>query len=833
MEDTKIRNAEDRDFSLDSILAEFADNESKEKAQSSSPVPPETKEGFEETRRFDGDAETPTIYAVEDFESTKHFEPASQAEMAEVFDQTSIFDVIIEPEKQEDFEKTGVFEAIKEPVKRDDFEKTGVFEAIKEPVKQESFENTNVFKAVKEPEPEPFDLAAVVDGFMSAAAEQEKMAEENPGYVPEEKAVTGDFIFHNDLEPELQAFTDSDAVEADYASAGIEYESAAADANLDAKIIAPDGSKAEEKPKKNFKEMVSNPIIAFLALISMRIKQSQLSFHALAEEESDDLGEEMSPAQAAKFYDKPIFGLKHRARISLIVSLVLIYINCGLPVLGALKSPTVCSAVSLILLLTVMLLGLDIIRDGFLEIIRLKPGINSLVALSCLFSALDAFIIALGAKVEGLPYCAVAALCLCFATYGNLLSCRDRRLCFKLAGSRRRLFTLTAEPDLADDGEITLLKSRRGVQDFVRRTEESGPDEVVYGFAAPFFIIVCIVLALLGSLIGPGIASYFHVLSGMFIWAAPVSILIIYPMHSFVSTKILAHRGAAIAGWSGLLDLGKSKHIIICDRDLFAKNNVTIEKTRILAGMNAKKVISMAGSIISAAGSSLTPAFSDLMLKGGGEMKTVDQFSCHESGGLMAMIDGEEVLCGSSGFMQLMGVRLPQRLSLKNCVFLAVSGTLNAIFEIRYTADDDVRDSLVSLMQSNRHPIFALRDFNLTPTMLSKNFDVPTDGFDFPPYPSRYELSAAEPGENSKPCAIISHSGLTPFVKLADHGKRLYTIVRVALMLSMLTSIIGVLSVFIVSLGGTLVGATAAKALLYMFLLMIIQLALIFILKPE
>ena len=42
------------------------------------------------------------------------------------------------------------------------------------------------------------------------------------------------------------------------------------------------------------------------------------------------------------------------------------------------------------------------------------------------------------------------------------------------------------------------------------------------------------------------------------------------------------------------------------------------------------------------------------MKKNGCALEQVDEFCCHEGGGLTAMINGEEVLCGSSGFMHLM-----------------------------------------------------------------------------------------------------------------------------------------------------------------------------------
>ncbi len=73
--------------------------------------------------------------------------------------------------------------------------------------------------------------------------------------------------------------------------------------------------------------------------------------------------------------------------------------------------------------------------------------------------------------------------------------------------------------------------------------------------------------------------------------------------------------------------------------------------------MEPERIISFAGSIISASGSAMVHPFAELMRKaGGGLMPGSRPFSVHESGGLTAMIDGEDVYCGNAAFMRLMGL---------------------------------------------------------------------------------------------------------------------------------------------------------------------------------
>lgn len=581
--------------------------------------------------------------------------------------------------------------------------------------------------------------------------------------------------------------------------------------------------KRAQKRSRSFRESVAVPFISALAFIAMKVKQSQVTIGS-ASYETEDLGEEMPPDKAARFYGKHIAGLRVRARISFILCAVLIYIAYGLPLGGALVDTGVKSAVSLILMLCVMICGLDIITTGIMSLVRFKMHAYSLIAVSCLICTIDAFLVAGGISEKTLPFCVVPSLTIAFALLGSILNVRSNRIILNTAASARNPSTLTAETPITG-GDITLVKAHRTADGIVRRTEEEGPDESVFGILTPYFIAAALVLSLIAAVISKNFAGFAHILSGIFVCSAPAAMLLTFPLPFFVSTKGLIRTGSAIAGWSGLYDIGKSKHIIITDADLFPKGCVKIGKVHILSGMKPEKVISFAGSIISASGSCMVSPFSDLMRKANASLLTVEGFTVHESGGLKAMVDGEEVLCGDAAFMRLMGVVLPEKYVLRGGVYIAVSGKICGVFEMQYTATDAVKDALTELMSSGRHAIFAVRDFNVTPQMLSVKFDMPTDGFDFPPYTERYAVSGAEPSDGSRPAALISREGLGALVSLAGQGKRLYGRIRLNVMLSVMSAVIGMITAFIMSLGA---GAGVTAVLTYMLAWLLISVILAF-----
>ena len=654
-------------------------------------------------------------------------------------------------------------------------------------------------------EPEPTKLR---EEHLSSPSEPSEPKSES-----EQTRVRFDEPSENEPEPDL------------YEGSGIEEnpeDKYAADA--DYTVMEPEIPKKEKarRETKSFRESVAVPVITALAFIAMKIKQSQVTLGETSYE-AEDLGEEMPPDKAAKFYDKHIAGLRLRARIAFVLCAVMMYISYGLPVPGALFDAGVKSAVCLIMMIAVMICGLDIITTGIMSIFKLKLHASALIVVSCLLCMIDAFLSAANVGEKVVPFCVIPSLTIAFTLLGCIMNARSNRVIFNTAAAAKRPYVLTAESELSG-GDITLVKGSRPVDGMVRRTEEDGPDESVFGVLAPYLTAAALVLSIIAAVISKSFSSFAHILSGIFVCAAPIAMLITFPLPFFISIKSLIRRGSTIAGWSGLYDIGKAKHLIITDSDLFPKGCVKISRTRVFAGMQPERIISFAGSIISASGSAMVHPFNELMRKAGGSLMTVEAFSVHESGGLTAMVDGESVYCGNAAFMRLMGVVLPDKYVLNNGVYVAVAGVICGVFEMEYTASDAVRSALAELVGSDRHAIFAVRDFNITPSMLSVKFDMPTDGFDFPPYSERYAISGAEPSEGSKPSALLSREGLAPLVSLADHGKALFGRIRLSVMLSVMSAVIGMIVMFIISLKA-LPGVVATLSYLLAWLLITVILS--------
>ena len=267
------------------------------------------------------------------------------------------------------------------------------------------------------------------------------------------------------------------------------------------------------------------------------------------------------------------------------------------------------------------------------------------------------------------------------------------------------------------------------------------------------------------------------------------------------------------------------------DKDLFTARNISIEDIRILDGAFPDKVISYTGSVIVASGSCLASVFTDLMQRNNCSLMPVDSFTCNESGGLTALVNGEEVLVGSSAFMNLKGVHLPQQLNVKNAVFASINGLFVASFKIKYVPVQSVQNALFGLLRTRIAPIFAVRDFNITPLMLSQKFKMSTDGFDFPAYSKRYAMSAAEPSDYTQTAGIVARDGLGPLVGVAGTGRQLFQAVRICVILALLCTVVGVILMFALCAIGAFDSATVGNLFVYMGLWLVPVILLNFGLK--
>ncbi len=661
----------------------------------------------------------------------------------------------------------------------------------------------------QEPEPEPASepvsetMPDEADGLTEPdAAEPEK---------PEEFAAV-DFPTVDMDEIDAQAEAEAEAEAAD-STASLEAAAAA----------AADPWSGETATREERRAARKRPNIFVTLLAAVLIRRRQRAEKARLAEKAEREAAENAPPEAtlkaaAKYYIRSIAPFKLRFSIAAVLCFILLYISWGLPVAGALKTIRVSAGMCMVLELSVMLLGLDVLTAGLRALFRGRPGLESLAAVSCIVSVLDALVIMCGGPQHGLPFCAVSAVTLTIALLAQRLLCLGLARSFRTGGLAASPSVVSSESGAVKEGRV-LLRGERSVAGFVNRSQYADLVEEAYRAAAPVLLVGALVLAFIATVCRRQAGDFLHALSALTAVSTSFSALLCFTLPFAVVSRRLSSSGAAVAGWAGTADVGESRRTVVTDEDIFPAGNVLIDTVRILQGVRTDKVISYAGSVIACSGSDLVAPFTELMRSQGCAMHQVENFAVHKGGGLTAIVRGEQVFVGNSSFMNLMGIRLDEKQLGRSSVFAAISGELVGVFSIRYTPTASVQEALVNLLHSRAGaPLFAVRDFNVTPYLIKQRFRMPTEGFDFPSHQERYRLSALEAAPDSPPALLLARRGLGPYVEATQTVRSLWRGSRLCLVLSLLCSVLGMLLLFFLAFGAAWDSATVGNVLLYLFL---------------
>ncbi len=571
--------------------------------------------------------------------------------------------------------------------------------------------------------------------------------------------------------------------------------------------------------RKSFAETVMTPVLAVLA--SVAEKRHSIKFPDPYAIEVEEELPEMAANKAKRLYESSLRSFDIRAKVSLVICILLSYMTVAftsfLPLGGMLgASSSAWALVSLIMLMTVMLAGLDVFTNGIKTLIEGRGSAETLVSLSCIFSILDAIMVASGSTSHGIPLTAVSAWSMYFAIYSN------RSTCLAMVSNlgvmlqtRETPVAVTSQKD-DEDKSNCIVKSEIPVKNFIRRSECADISEITYIVALPFILILALVLSMVVAITSENM-SFLRVFSALIAVSASFTSLIAFSKPFADLAMRLRRHGAALAGYPGCEDVGEAKRFVILDKDLFPKGTVKMSNANIAPGESSEKIIVYTGSILSAAGIGCATEFRRLMERNGYAMKTVENLQ-PEEGGVSAEIDGNLVNIGSSTYLHLKNIHLPEKVTASTAIYTIVNGKLCGAFEMDYKATKSVKFALDMLLGDVGFPVFAVRDFNITPVLIRRKFQVATDEFEFPSCEERYRISGAVFDENAPVSGVIAKQGIGPIAELIIGARRLFKASRFLLYLSLITVVLGMALVLYLCTGETVPNSLSSTILLYMLI---------------
>lgn len=441
---------------------------------------------------------------------------------------------------------------------------------------------------------------------------------------------------------------------------------------------------------------------------------------------------------------------------------------------------TVCG----VLLLAEMGLALPLWQDAVERLSNGRIGCEAAACLTGLVTLADCLRGAV-TRSGNAPFAAPAAALVWVCLLGLLLRTDARRAAFHLAdlgGMPPYGVTVTSAGACKQKGTL------RGFYHIARQDD---PPRKWQAILVPLYLSVATVLSGVVILSRKAGTDALWILSASLCAGLPLGLALSGTLPLKYLNQRLVKSGSAVAGYDGARSVSGSRRMVVTDDDLFPPGTVGLNGLKVY-GEEIGKVVSYAASMTKVCNSQLSPLFEQLLVAEGGFHLPVEDLHYFEEGGVGGTIHGESVTMGSAYFMRKMHVTLPQELKLKTGVFLAVDGSLIAIFAIKYQPSRNVEWALRALRRNRIELVLAVRSCNVTPGLLKRKFGMDAKPL-YPDVSTRLALSDLSQETAERSGAVIYREGLMPFAETAVGSRRMIRAVRWATVLAYLGGLCGLL----------------------------------------
>ncbi len=524
------------------------------------------------------------------------------------------------------------------------------------------------------------------------------------------------------------------------------------------------------------------------------------------------------PQELTVKYGKGLGSLKARRILVFCLLLPLLYLSFAGSMRLPLPSVLAIQEIQLWLFFGIHVLALilsyDLIWSGLTHL-----GADTLTVLAALAVLADTITMNLRHTHEGVPYTVVSVFALAFGLWSRYMKRLSLRTSCRTAATAKTPYLVTLDENKWD-GRSVFAKWSGTTEGFGSQIQSDDGATRALRPAAGLLILASLLFSLLSS-IGKGRPELFWWCLAVTLCAcASFSGAMAFALPFRLLTQRVTGVGAALAGWEGIRRQAKNSGILLTDTDLFPPGSTVLNGVKVFQNHPLDKVISLTATMIRDMGSGLDRTFHELLRTQGTVYRKAEDFRCYE-GGASAIIRGEHVLVGSSSFMHMMDINLPQGLNVKNAVFCAIEGELAGIFALSYALHATVRPSLAALIENNISPILATRDFNLIPSMLRQRFKLPAEKMEFPEHSRRRTLSDPTQPHDKPLVCVLCREGIGPLSETVVGSKRLYLATRVNTILTIFGSAIGVIITYYLTSQMAFTLLSVSNLLVFLFMWMV------------
>ena len=528
-----------------------------------------------------------------------------------------------------------------------------------------------------------------------------------------------------------------------------------------------------------------------------------------------ELKKQLVAGPERRYYELSEMGIG-KLQAALLVNVLVVLICAGVTALFALNlvpenriKLVVFSQV--LAMLVSALLGSNLMLDSLGDLLKGRFTVNTLLTLTFAACLIDSVFCLKELRV---PCCAAFSLDMTMAMWARLQKHNTEMAQMDTMRKAVRLHGIVRVENYYE-GKDGLLRKEGEVSDFMDTYSKMPAPEVVQSVYAVLSLLVCIGISVFAGMLH-GLSMGVQILSTSLLVAVPASFFVSVSRPMAILETRLHMVGTVLCGWEGVKDLCGKAVFPISDLDLFPQGSTKLNGVKFYGHRNPDEVVSYTTSVIHAAGGGLVPVFDQLLKSRSGQLYPVHSFRNYGDGGIGGEVEGLPVLVGTMGFLQDMGVEIPEGTMVNQAVYAAVDGELCAVYAMSYAKMRSAAAGLVTLCGYRKlKPLKLSGDFMLTESFLRAKFNVKTSRIAFPDRDTCQKLQQHPIDPDEPVLALTTREELVSVAYAITGARALRQATKLGVIIHLIGGTLGLIIMLVLGYLGSTQLLTPVNILLY------------------
>ena len=566
---------------------------------------------------------------------------------------------------------------------------------------------------------------------------------------------------------------------------------------------------SEELPKEDPKPAVAEPAFEveeeFIPAPIVFTPRSRLK----------ELKKQLVAGPERRYYELSEMGIG-KLQAALLVNVLVVLICAGVTAMFALnlvpenRIKLVVFSQVLAMLISA-LLGSNLMLDSLGDLLKGRFTVNTLLTLTFAACLIDSVFCLKELRV---PCCAAFSLEMTMAMWARLQKHNTEMAQMDTMRKAVRLHGIVRVENYYE-GKDGLLRKEGEVSDFMDTYNKMPAPEVVQSVYAVLSLLVCIGISVFAGMLH-GLSMGVQILSTSLLVAVPASFFVSVSRPMAILETRLHMVGTVLCGWEGVKDLCGKAVFPISDLDLFPQGSTKLNGVKFYGHRNPDEVVSYTTSVIHAAGGGLVPVFDQLLKSRSGQLYSVHSFRNYGDGGIGGEVEGLPVLVGTMGFLQDMGVEIPEGTMVNQAVYAAVDGELCAVYAMSYAKMRSAAAGLVTLCGYRKlKPLKLSGDFMLTESFLRAKFNVKTSRIVFPDRDTCQKLQQHPIDPDEPVLALTTREELVSVAYAITGARALRQATKLGVIIHLIGGTLGLIIMLVLGYLGSTQLLTPVNILLY------------------